>query len=72
LNQNDITAKPQDDYQKQKANKKSWNWQKVMISLVENKNPEGYLGVKFQFILKIGHPTNIYKNCSKINIHLYR
>ena len=42
LNQADVTAYPQDDCLKQKSNKKSGNWQKVMIIPVANTNPEGY------------------------------
>jgi hypothetical protein len=47
LNQTKVTANPQDDFLKQKTNKKSGNWQKVMIIPVENTNPEGFRGVKF-------------------------
>jgi hypothetical protein len=38
LNQTKVTANPQDDFLKQKTNKKSGNWQKVMIFPVENTN----------------------------------
>jgi len=48
LNQTKVTANPQDDILKQKTDKKSRNWQEVMIFSVENTNPEDYQGSKIQ------------------------
>jgi hypothetical protein len=44
FNQAKVKANPQDDFQKQKNNKKSGNSHQVIIIPVENKLPEGYLG----------------------------